>query len=132
MLCYQMNLVSSYKKWSDFCFSKRLYIFLNHRLAACKLSDTHCEVVASALKSNPSHLRELDMSQNDLQDSGVKLLTAGLEGPNCKLETLRSVHWLELLLFSCIHSIKILKVSVFHWLMHYVNTLVMRITICSN
>nr|WPK86656.1 NLRC3-like protein 63 [Sebastes schlegelii] len=58
-------------------------------LSYCGLSDTHCEVVASALKSNPSHLRELDMSNNYLQVSGVKLLSAALESPNCRLETLR-------------------------------------------
>uniref|UniRef100_UPI0037E8000A NLR family CARD domain-containing protein 3-like n=1 Tax=Semicossyphus pulcher TaxID=241346 RepID=UPI0037E8000A len=59
------------------------------RLVRCGLSETHWEVVASALKSNPSHLTELDLSNNDLQDSGVKLLSAGVESPNCRLETLQ-------------------------------------------
>ncbi|XP_074475973.1 NACHT, LRR and PYD domains-containing protein 3-like [Sebastes fasciatus] len=58
-------------------------------LSNCGISETHCEIVASALKSNPSHLRELDLSYNKLQDSRVKLLSAGLESPNCRLETLR-------------------------------------------
>ncbi|XP_037829738.1 NACHT, LRR and PYD domains-containing protein 12-like [Kryptolebias marmoratus] len=58
------------------------------QLSRCGLSETHCEVVASALKSNPSHLSELDLSFNDLQDSGVKILSAGLESQNCRLEKL--------------------------------------------
>ncbi|KAM9313589.1 protein NLRC3-like isoform 7-T7 [Pholidichthys leucotaenia] len=59
-------------------------------LRNCGLSETHCEVVASALKSNPSHLTQLDMSGNwDLKDSGVKVLCSGLESPNCRLEVLR-------------------------------------------
>ncbi|XP_049421421.1 NLR family CARD domain-containing protein 3-like isoform X5 [Epinephelus fuscoguttatus] len=60
------------------------------QLSGCGLSETHCEVVASALKSNPSHLTELDLSDNrELRDSGVKLLSAGLESPHCRLEALR-------------------------------------------
>ncbi|XP_047445345.1 NACHT, LRR and PYD domains-containing protein 12-like isoform X1 [Mugil cephalus] len=60
------------------------------RLAGCGLSEWHCEVLASALTSSPSHLRNLDLSENDyVLDSGVKLLSVGLASPNCKLEILR-------------------------------------------
>ncbi|XP_073346670.1 protein NLRC3-like [Pagrus major] len=59
------------------------------RFTDCGLSESHCEVVASALKSNPSHLTELDLTYNLLQGSGEKLLCAGLESPNCRLEVLR-------------------------------------------
>uniref|UniRef100_A0A3Q2ZPD6 NACHT LRR and PYD domain-containing protein n=1 Tax=Kryptolebias marmoratus TaxID=37003 RepID=A0A3Q2ZPD6_KRYMA len=60
-------------------------------LSDCGLSKTHCEVVASALKSNPSHLTELDMSFNKLWNSGAEILSAGLESLNCKLEKLNTL-----------------------------------------
>ncbi|XP_029979744.1 NACHT, LRR and PYD domains-containing protein 12-like [Sphaeramia orbicularis] len=59
------------------------------QLSGCALSEAHCEVVASALMSSPSHLRELDLSGNSLKDSGVALLCVGLRSPNCRLEMLR-------------------------------------------
>ncbi|XP_071028909.1 NLR family CARD domain-containing protein 3-like isoform X1 [Oncorhynchus clarkii lewisi] len=58
-------------------------------LSDCGVTEEGCASLVSALRSNPSHLRQLDLSNNDLKDSGVKLLSAGLGNPHCKLETLR-------------------------------------------
>nr|XP_055075729.1 NACHT, LRR and PYD domains-containing protein 12-like [Misgurnus anguillicaudatus] len=63
------------------------------RLFSCSIKEEGCFALASALRLNPSHLRELDLGHNKLGDSGGKLLSDFLKDPHCKLE--------KLLLSSC-------------------------------
>uniref|UniRef100_A0A8C8DH32 Uncharacterized protein n=1 Tax=Oryzias sinensis TaxID=183150 RepID=A0A8C8DH32_9TELE len=62
------------------------------RLWGCSLSKTSCAALVSALKSNPSHLTELDLRNNNLQSSDVQQLQDLVESPNSKLQTLRNQH----------------------------------------
>ncbi|XP_058624173.1 NACHT, LRR and PYD domains-containing protein 3-like isoform X2 [Onychostoma macrolepis] len=57
-------------------------------LSDCGVTDEGCAALASALRSNPSHLRELDLSRNKLGDSAVKLLSDLKHDPHYKLETI--------------------------------------------
>uniref|UniRef100_A0A3B4FH66 B30.2/SPRY domain-containing protein n=1 Tax=Pundamilia nyererei TaxID=303518 RepID=A0A3B4FH66_9CICH len=51
-------------------------------LSGCLITEEGCTSLASALSSNPSHLRELDLSYNHPGNSGMKLLSAGLKDPD--------------------------------------------------
>ncbi len=57
------------------------------RLSGCMVTEKGCRYLASALSSNPSHLRELDLSYNHPGQSFIKLLS----DPNHRLKKLKYV-----------------------------------------
>ncbi len=65
--------------------------FSQCRLSGCEMTEEGCSAVTSALKSNPSHLRKLNVSWNKLGDSGVKNLSDLLMNTQFKLEKLKLV-----------------------------------------
>ncbi|KAK2817618.1 hypothetical protein Q5P01_025809 [Channa striata] len=58
------------------------------RLSSC-LSTGEGRSLAPALRSYPTPLREMDLRDNQPEDSGVELLSAGLENPHRSLDTVR-------------------------------------------
>ncbi|XP_026108883.1 NACHT, LRR and PYD domains-containing protein 3-like [Carassius auratus] len=87
----EMFELQKYKR-SDEALMRLLPVIKNTRRAllhCCNLTPQSCENLSSALQSPNSILRELDLSNNDLQDFGVKLLSEGLKSPNCQLQILR-------------------------------------------
>ncbi|XP_016097960.1 NACHT, LRR and PYD domains-containing protein 12-like [Sinocyclocheilus grahami] len=59
------------------------------KLSGCLIREEGCAALASALRLNPSYLRELDLNWNKPGDTGVKLLSVVLKDPHCKLEKLQ-------------------------------------------
>ncbi len=58
------------------------------RLCDCGVTVEGCAALSSVLRSNPSHLRELDLNYNKVGDAGLKMISDGLKDPRCKLEKL--------------------------------------------
>ncbi|XP_016132010.1 NACHT, LRR and PYD domains-containing protein 12-like isoform X7 [Sinocyclocheilus grahami] len=77
---------------SEECLLRLLPVIKSSRkadLSNCHITQEGCAALSSALRSNPSHLTELNLSDNNPGDSGVKLLSALLEDPHCKLKKLQ-------------------------------------------
>ncbi|XP_038129663.1 NLR family CARD domain-containing protein 3-like [Cyprinodon tularosa] len=89
----QRNYIFNFKKFSD---SKEALIWLQPVMKAskksllysCKLSQRSCIPLGSMLAAETSCLRELDLSDNDLRDDGVEILSQGLMNKKCRLEVL--------------------------------------------
>ncbi|XP_076836598.1 NACHT, LRR and PYD domains-containing protein 3-like isoform X2 [Brachyhypopomus gauderio] len=83
--------LSKYDK-SEKCLLRLLPVVTASRkadLSNCSIREEGCAALCSALMSNPSsHLRELNLNNNEPGDSGMKQLSVLLEDPHCKLEKL--------------------------------------------
>uniref|UniRef100_A0A3P9CLL4 NACHT domain-containing protein n=1 Tax=Maylandia zebra TaxID=106582 RepID=A0A3P9CLL4_9CICH len=68
---------------APFCMNNK------RRLSGCNLTERCCEGLASVFSAQSSTLRDVDLTNNNLQDSGLKLVSSGLKNPQCSLEKLR-------------------------------------------
>lgn len=82
MTCFSFTLSLS-------CLNVFLNVNVYLSLSGCLVSKWGCEHLALALSSNPSHLKELDLSYNHVGDSGVKELSKLLEDKVYRLEKLK-------------------------------------------
>ncbi|XDV32823.1 hypothetical protein PO909_003530 [Leuciscus waleckii] len=92
---FELNKFVAKKKFADKVLWRLLPVIKESRSARlddCNITDKGCVTLASALSSNSSQLRDLDLSENKLRDSGVKRLSDGLKDPHCKLQKLNLYH----------------------------------------
>uniref|UniRef100_A0A3B4CWM5 NACHT domain-containing protein n=1 Tax=Pygocentrus nattereri TaxID=42514 RepID=A0A3B4CWM5_PYGNA len=86
-------LLTSEREVEVFDLRKYRWMRISHRMLLEYKNINKSILLASALNSNPLHLRELDLSFNFLGDFGVKQLSEVLRNRSCRLEKLK--------LFSC-------------------------------
>lgn len=89
---------------APFCMNNKL------RLSGCNLTERCCEGLASVFSAQSSTLRDVDLTNNNLQDSGLKLVSSGLKNPQCRLEKLRFDQHI-LCKFSQSFLLKLLKIE---------------------
>ncbi|TNN31357.1 Stonustoxin subunit beta [Liparis tanakae] len=73
----------------DLCLRRIITPSSTPRLADCKVNEAWLKHLAVGLRFPYVPLRDLDLSNNDLKDAGVKLLCDGLSSQGCRLEALR-------------------------------------------
>ncbi|XP_026104091.1 NLR family CARD domain-containing protein 3-like [Carassius auratus] len=89
---FELNKFIGRENASDKDVRKLLPVIKESRsahLGGCNITAKGCAALASVLKSNPSNLRELDLSGNKILDLGMKHLSDGLKDSHCKLEKLK-------------------------------------------
>ncbi|KAI4885070.1 hypothetical protein NFI96_004561 [Prochilodus magdalenae] len=77
--------------WQGCAIELLICVVMCIRLSGCMVTEESCSYLASALSENSSHLKELDLSYNYPGDTGVKLLSARLKDPHCRLTTFRTL-----------------------------------------
>lgn len=82
-------------------------------LSECRVSEALLKPLALAISFPDSTLRDLDLTNSDLGDSGVELLSEGLQSPVCKLRILRLSGCLVTKV-GCDYLISALKSNPFH------------------
>lgn len=79
MLFFVMSLITSTS------------MLVSCRLSDCMVTEEGCSYLASTLRSNPSHIRELDLSYNNPGVSGLRQISDLMKDSHCKLEKLKYV-----------------------------------------
>ncbi|KAF5891424.1 NACHT, LRR and PYD domains-containing protein 12-like, partial [Clarias magur] len=91
---FDLSKYISPEKITDLVLMKVMPVIAASRKATIQhvtFKEKTCAALAAVLSSESSHVRELDLSESKLGDSGVKCLSSALDNPHCKLETLRLV-----------------------------------------
>ncbi|CAK6983559.1 LOW QUALITY PROTEIN: NLR family CARD domain-containing protein 3-like [Scomber scombrus] len=87
LILYQRKLKSCMRvKYEN--MAEGIATYRSAMLNDCNLTANCCQKLSSTLSSTTSELCDLNLSDNNLLDSGIKFLCSGLISPHCSLKTL--------------------------------------------